>query len=136
AFTLDVLLERSGPDDPAHVWLVGRASEVRAFAADAARAWMVGECDDVRATAAIAGYLASLHAALRPGVGEWYAPACCGPLGPVEPPASFVQRVQRVRHVVRPMVPRVVRRRFDSQADTASMSGSLSGARAIRLHRA
>jgi hypothetical protein len=172
ARTLDVLLARidrapdavatstpSDEEERAYVWLLGRSSEVRAFAAEIARMWMVGEIDEVRACAALEGYLESLHAALRPWYGEWYAPTCCGPCGEhadehehdtesraSESPSSGVRQAAAPVDLGETLAdepspsrlgaPRV-RRRFDSRADTASMTRAAAGLaiRPVRLPR-
>ena len=76
---LEALEEAAGPEDPSHVWLLGRAEEVKGYVAEVLRAWTCRELRDDDATAQLEGYIESLHEAIEPWFGRWYAPSCCGP---------------------------------------------------------
>ena len=80
ACALRVLHEDASADDPALLWLEGRAEEVTVFTSDVLAAWSAGELSTRVAEDAIDGYLHALHATLEGWYGAWYAPSCCGPL--------------------------------------------------------
>jgi hypothetical protein len=90
------LQAHAAPDDPSRLWLTGRAEEIEAFVDDVMRDWLAGAVDSVAAGAAIEQYVSSLHAAMEPWYGRWFAPSCCGPSVETEGPRSRV-RVRRVR---------------------------------------
>jgi hypothetical protein len=71
--------EHAAPEEPAALWLEGRAEEVALVADEVLADWAAGRVSTVDAREAIEGYLADLHAALEPWYGRWFAPSCCGP---------------------------------------------------------
>jgi len=79
ARTLEELEGRTDPREPAFLWLVGRAAEVRAFVSDVVREWARGRLEDEHAADLVELYVDDLHARLASVAaghgGE--TPACC-----------------------------------------------------------
>jgi hypothetical protein len=77
AGALDALVVATHPRDPAFVWLLGRAEEVRLYVREVLEDYGAGRLDGDGANAIVGQYLEELHAALRTWFGEDVLLACC-----------------------------------------------------------
>jgi hypothetical protein len=78
ARALRVVSAKAAPSDPAFLWLLGRADEVRTLVDEIVREWAVGSIETASACEAIRGYADAIHVALHRRYGGWGA-SCCGP---------------------------------------------------------
>ncbi|HEY2514038.1 MAG TPA: hypothetical protein VGI39_24395 [Polyangiaceae bacterium] len=115
---LEALEEAAGPEDPSHVWLLGRAEEVKAYVAEVVRGWTAKELSAEEATAQIEGYVESLHGAIEPWYGRWYAPSCCGPWANARPQSGIQGTAEPCSH----------RRPCHSYTDTDTVPYGISSA--------
>jgi len=108
ARAVESLLSVESPSEPAFVWLLGRAEEIRAYVGELTHEWSQGRIDTGPACEAMATYLAGLHATLEQWYGRWYYPSCCGPYSQVhEHGAENIGRVEPSSEVRRAAAPRM-----------------------------
>jgi hypothetical protein len=78
ARAIGVVSRKAAPSDPAFLWLLGRADEVRALVDEVVREWADGSIETANACEAIGSYVEAIHVALHRRFGGCAA-SCCGP---------------------------------------------------------